>query len=250
MTEVLLPDSRDRRLTFFLAMEEYLARDVREDLVFLWQTGPTVIFGRNQDMAAEVNVPFCEERGIALVRRKSGGGCVYSDRGNLMVSCITPDTNAAAVFARFLGLLAGALSDLGLPAVVTEHNDILVDGRKVSGNAFYGLPQGSIVHGTMLYDLDVETMERALTPSGEKLARHAVASVRARVRNLRAFAEGVPQLASCAALRDWLASRLADGSRVLTEAELRTIESIEKQYTDPVFLYGKRKFNTPTDLPA
>ena len=58
MTEVLLPDSRDRRLTFFLAMEEYLARDVREDLVFLWQTGPTVIFGRNQDMAAEVNVPF------------------------------------------------------------------------------------------------------------------------------------------------------------------------------------------------
>ncbi len=64
------------------------------------------------------------------------------------------------------------------------------------------------------------------------------------------MAEGVPRLASCAALRDWLSSRLADGSRVLTEAELRTIESIEKQYTDPVFLYGKRKFNTPTDLPA
>ena len=110
MTEVLLPDSRDRRLTFFLAMEEYLARDVREDLVFLWQTGPTVIFGRNQDMAAEVNVPFCEERGIALVRRKSGGGCVYSDRGNLMVSCITPDTNAAAVFARYAAPAASCSS--------------------------------------------------------------------------------------------------------------------------------------------
>lgn len=244
MTEVLLPDSRDRRLTFFLAMEEYLARDVREEMVFLWQTGPTVIFGRNQDMAAEVNVPFCEERNIALVRRKSGGGCVYSDRGNIMISCITPDTDVRAVFGRFLGRLAGALSEIGLPAVVTEHNDILVDGRKVSGNAFYGLPQGSIVHGTMLYDLDVETMERALTPSGEKLARHAVASVRARVRNLRELAEGVPQLASCEALRAWLAASLADGSRRLSPEEVLAIEEIEKQYTDPVFLYGKRNHNT------
>lgn len=244
MIEVLLPDLRDRRLTFYLAMEEYLARDVREDLVFLWQTGPTVIFGRNQEMEAEVNVPYCRERGIALVRRKSGGGCVYSDRGNLMVSCITPDTDVRAVFARFLGQLAGALEALGLPAVVTEHNDVLVDGRKVSGNAFYGLPKSSIVHGTLLYDLDVATMEQALTPSGEKLARHAVASVRARVRNLRELADGIPQLASCEALRAWLAGRLADGSRTLAPEELAEIEKIEQQYTDPVFLYGKRNHNT------
>ena len=183
MKHVVLPTGQP--LQWYLDQEIRLAQDVQEELFFCWVVEPTVIYGRHQDMQAEVNIDYCRARDIKVVQRKSGGGCVYADRGNLMLSFISPDTHSEAVFERFLAQVAEVLRSLGLNAVTTAHNDILVDGRKVSGNACYALPNATIVHGTLLYDVDLDALEHAITPSAAKLQKHAVQSVRQRVMNIR-----------------------------------------------------------------
>lgn len=162
-----------------------MLKGVAEPSLFTWIVSPTVIYGRHQAAELEVNEDYCSTHGIAVVQRKSGGGCVYADQGNLMISFVTPDTRSEQVFADFLALVAGALQAKGLPAVTTSHNDILVDGRKISGWACFTSSKGTIVHGTMLYDVDLDALQNAITPSKEKLQKHAVASVRQRVANLR-----------------------------------------------------------------
>ena len=169
----------------YLAMEADMVKTIQEPTVFTWVVSPTVIYGRHQCAEAEVNEAYCHAHGIAVVQRQSGGGCVYADRGNLMVSFVSPSTHSQEVFDAFLMLLSGALCDLGYDAVTTAHNDVLVAGRKVAGTACYTTPTGTVVHASMLYDVNLTDLEAAITPSEAKLAKHAVASVRQRVRNLR-----------------------------------------------------------------
>lgn len=169
----------------YLAMEADMVKTIQEPTVFTWVVSPTVIYGRHQCAEAEVNEAYCHAHGIAVVQRQSGGGCVYADRGNLMISCVSPSTRSQEVFDQFLVLLSGALRDLGYDAVTTAHNDVLVAGRKVAGTACYTTPTGTVVHASMLYDVNLTDLEAAITPSEAKLAKHAVASVRQRVRNLR-----------------------------------------------------------------
>ena len=172
-------------LAEYLQIEQDLVNDVKEATLFTWIVSPTVIYGRHQSAEAEVNEAYCREHSIAVVQRKSGGGCVYADRGNVMLSFILPSTHSEQVFAETIHLMADALQRLGYEAVTTEHNDILVNGRKVSGSACYTSPSGTIVHSTMLYDVDFEALHHAITPSQAKLAKHAVQSVRQRVMNLK-----------------------------------------------------------------
>ena len=207
-------------------MEEYLASDVTEELFFLWRTGPTVIYGRNQSLEDEVNLEFCDERGIEVIRRKSGGGCVYSDEGNLMISKITPGTDVEKEFSSYLVEVCEALHSLGFEAVSSEHNDIMVAGRKVSGNACYAMPRSTIIHGTMLHSVNFSNMQSAITPSVEKLSRHAVRSVRQRVANLT---ETDPSL-TMERLMLGISSRMKTGSRVLTPRQIEEIKELEKQY--------------------
>ncbi|MBO4665916.1 MAG: lipoate--protein ligase family protein [Paludibacteraceae bacterium] len=169
----------------YLCLEQDFAKQVKEPVFFTWVVAPTVIFGKHQIRAQEVNEAYCRAHGIQIVQRKSGGGCVYADRGNVMISYITPSTHSETEFEQFIARLAGALQGLGYQAVTTAHNDILVDGHKVSGAACYKLPNATIVHATMLYDVNLEALEQAITPSLEKLEKHAVQSVRQRVRNLK-----------------------------------------------------------------
>ena len=169
----------------YLAMEADMVKTIQEPTVFTWVVSPTVIYGRHQCAEAEVNEAYCHAHGIAVVQRQSGGGCVYADRGNLMVSFVSPSNHSQEVFDAFLMLLSGALRDLGYDAVTTAHNDVLVAGRKVAGTACYTTPTGTVVHASMLYDVNLTDLEAAITPSEAKLAKHAVASVRQRVRNLR-----------------------------------------------------------------
>lgn len=169
----------------YLAMEADMVKTIQELTFFTWVVSPTVIYGRHQCAEAEVNEAYCRAHGIAVVQRQSGGGCVYADRGNLMVSFVSPSTHSQEVFDHFLQLLSGALRQLGYEAVTTAHNDVLVGDRKVCGTACYTTPTGTVVHACMLYDVNLTDLEAAITPSEAKLAKHAVASVRQRVRNLR-----------------------------------------------------------------
>ena len=172
-------------LTEYLQIEQDLVKEVKEPTLFTWVVAPTVIYGKHQCAEAEVNEPYCAEHGIAVVQRKSGGGCVYADEGNLMISFVSPSTHSQEVFEEFLNRLAGALRHLGYDAVTTAHNDVLVGERKVAGTACYTTNTGTVVHACMLYDVNLEHLQQAITPSAAKLSKHGVASVRQRVRNLR-----------------------------------------------------------------
>ena len=185
-------------LAEYLQKEQDLVREVEEPTLFTWIVEPTVIYGRHQQAEVEVNETYCREHGIRVVQRKSGGGCVYADEGNLMISYIEPSAFSRqfseSPFARFLNSVAQILQAYGVPAVTTAHNDILVGDRKVSGWACYTAPTGTIVHGTMLYDVDLEAMRHAITPTEQKLQKHGVASVRQRVQNLRSLTDAFPDI--------------------------------------------------------
>ena len=225
-----------RRLVFWLALEEWAVGHAPGSF-FVWNVGPTVIFGRNQDMEAEVNVPYCREKGIEMYRRKSGGGCVYADAGNLMVSYITGEPDVDRAFDGYLSSLAEVLKGMGLEAVRTEHNDVLVGGRKVSGNACYATATGCIVHGTLLYDTDFGEMERAITPSRQKLESKGIKSVRQRVANLKDC--GI--LFGFDELRTKLIHYFCKDMQFLSEKQLKEVLETEKTYLDDNFIkYGRR----------
>jgi len=173
------------RLEEYLAQEAEMVKTIAEPTLFTWVVAPTVIYGRHQSAEVEVNEAFCRTHGIAVVQRKSGGGCVYADEGNLMISLVSPSTRSQEVFDAFLAMLSGALRRMGYEAVTTAHNDVLVAERKVAGTACYTTPTGTVVHACMLYDVNMDALQQAITPTEAKLAKHAVASVRQRVINLR-----------------------------------------------------------------
>ena len=234
MVYVSLPDDQTRRLSFYLAMEEYVARrlDV-PDCFFLWQVEPTVIFGRNQLIETEVNVEFCKRRGIQMYRRKSGGGCVYADMSNIMFSYVTAADNVGFTFYKFINLLLLVLRKAGVEATASQRNDVLIDGRKVSGSAFYHIPGRCIVHGTMLYDTDMTNMVGAITPDDAKLLSKGVKSVRQRIALLKDYInldiDKFKQLA-----RD----TICRGTLTLTADDVAAISELEKEYLSDAFIYG------------
>lgn len=239
MTYVNLPDALHRRLPFYLAMEEYLARDYKfdGDLFFMWQVAPTVIFGRNQIIEEEVDIDYCRNHGIEMYRRKSGGGCVYANPDNIMFSYITPSTDCVTdTFLRYTTAVCQMLRSLGIDAQPSDRNDILIGGRKVSGTAFYHLPERDIVHGTMLFDTDREQMNRAITPSNAKLESKGIKSVKNRVTTIREHLDiGIERFKDYA--RQWLAN---GGEITLTSSDVKAIERLEQPYHDPKWIFGCR----------
>lgn len=236
MTYVTFQQEKEYRLPFYLAMEEYIARELpAQDYFFMWQVSPTVIFGRNQIVENEVDMDYCRANNIEFYRRKSGGGCVYADKSNIMLSYITPSTNVNFTFNRYMLMVEHALHKLGVDARTTGRNDILVGGKKVSGNAFYHLPQRSIVHGTLLYDTNLEHMVRATTPSDAKLKSKGVQSVRQHITTLNNHL-GI----SIEELKHALRTSLCDDELLLTTTDIEAIHEIENGYYKPSFIYGNR----------
>lgn len=245
MIHIKLTDNSQRRLVYYLAMEEYIAKETSlKEAFFLWQVPPTVIFGRNQVMEAEVNLSWCEENKVQVYRRKSGGGCVYSDFGNVMVSYVTDGAGVSDVFQYYLEKLSEVLRSFGVNAVPSGRNDILIDGRKVSGNAFWQLPGRAIVHGTLLYDTDFEAMQKAITPSESKIKSKGVNSVRQHVVNLREVLPESAGIADVEQLKARLIEAFATSEYVLSPEEEARVAEIEKTYLDEDFLRGaNRKYS-------
>jgi len=154
----------------------------------LWRNRSAVIVGRHQDAASEVDAGHLRAEGIALTRRLSGGGAVYHDLGNLNFTFITGTAGQAPErhfdFAFFLRPVLGALHALGVRAELSGRNDLCVDGRKCSGNAQYTRDGRVLHHGTLLFDVDLDTMTRVLCPPADKLAVRGIPSVRSRVVNI------------------------------------------------------------------
>jgi lipoyltransferase/lipoate-protein ligase len=235
MKYVKYPFTETRRLSFYLATEEFLARNYPADeYFFMWQVNPTVIFGRNQLIENEVNLNYVKDNNIQFYRRKSGGGCVYADFSNIMFSFITPNFNKDFVFSTYLNRVAQILQSLGLNAYVSGRNDILVDGLKVSGNAFYQVNSRSVVHGTMLYNTDISVMVKAITLDNEKLISKGIDSVRKRVTNIKEHLN-----ITIEEFKDHIRKNIADEEITLTEEDIKSIEKIEETYLKEDFIYGK-----------
>ncbi|MBQ9356348.1 MAG: lipoate--protein ligase family protein [Prevotella sp.] len=211
-----------RPLSFYLSMEEYVASHVAEpDSFFLWQVEPSVIFGRNQVMQNEVNTAYCRQNGIRVFQRKSGGGCVYADEGNIMLSYITNDNSVPVVFNRFLGFVLLVLRRMGIDAVSTTHNDVLIGGLKVSGSAMRLLSGHTIAHSTLLYDTNMEHMTNAITPPPEKLQAKGIESVRQRITLLKDHTS-----LSLEQVKTAIRETLCQGELALTQADVKAIEAI------------------------
>ena len=188
---------------FNMAFDEWCLEhlDVSDPVFYLWRNSPSVIIGLNQDAEQEVNITYLKEHGIVLARRMTGGGAVYHDLQNLNYTIISrgADEMTPEPFVQ-------ALRALGIPAELTGRNDIFVDGRKVSGYAKRLWKDRVIIHGTLMYDVDIDTLTRVLDTPVSKLNRKGIASVRSRVANLKDY---LPQFPTLDALQAALHRELA-----------------------------------------
>lgn len=175
-----------------LALEETMLRQLRGPALMLWRNGPSVIIGRNQNAMAEVDCEAVRALDIPVVRRMTGGGAVYHDTGNLNYSCFTDhDGDSFARFELFARPVMAALRSFGIQSEFTGRNDILVDGKKVSGTAKMFVGDRVLFHGTLLFRTDIATLTRVLTPDPDKVSFKGIRSVSARVGNLGDYLPGV-----------------------------------------------------------
>ena len=213
--------------------------------LFTWQLSPTVVMGRHQDAQLEIDQNFCRAEGIDIIRRKSGGGSVYADKGNIMTSLITGEGSVEQLFKEYAQGMALCLNALGAKVEVSGRNDIvLAGGGKICGNAFYHLANRNIVHGTMLYDTDTRLMSGALTPERAKLLSKGVKSVQSRVSLLKDTLTGI----GIEELRHHIRTYLTDNTLVLNETDIRAIREIEATYYDEQFLRGKSTCHTSAHM--
>jgi len=173
-----------------LALEEYVLRHRMgdDDLLLFYVNAPAIIIGRNQNTIEEIAPDVVAERGIQVVRRMSGGGAVYHDLGNLNFSFMTRDVSGRFNrYERFNGPVVDVLRRLGVPAEIGGRNDILVDGRKISGNAQFARPDRMFSHGTLLVHSNLDDVTAALRPRPGKVESKGVKSIRSRVANINEF---------------------------------------------------------------
>ena len=237
MKYILLPKPDTiHQLPFYFAVEECVARHYTDDDYFMgWRVNPTVMLGRNQLIDNEVNTDYCKEHKIDIFRRKSGGGCIYADKGCIQFSYISRSVNANEAFAAYMQRMADLLKGLKIDAQLSGRNDILINGTKVSGCAFYQLSNRSVLHNSLLFDTQLDHLSNALTPAKEKLQSKGVASVRQRVTNVATYTQ-----LDILAFMDYVRQEMC-GTEVLelTEEDMKEVAEIEKELSSDDFVYGK-----------
>jgi len=174
-----------------LAIEEYLLKtmDVEKEPVLLFYINqPSIIIGKNQNTIEEINTDYVEDNGLIVVRRLSGGGAVYHDLGNLNFSFITNDDGDSFMnYKKFTQPVVDALAKMGVNAELSGRNDILAEGRKVSGNAQFSTKGRMFSHGTLMFDTEIDAVVSALKVKKDKIESKGIKSIRSRVANISEF---------------------------------------------------------------
>ena len=239
---------------FNLAFDEYCLENIHseEPYFFLWRNRPAVIIGLNQNAYGEVNLEYLNANGITLARRVTGGGAVYHDLQNMNYTIIGRNPSPQP--------MVDALRQLGVPAELTGRNDIFVEGRKVSGYARRVAGNQEIIHGTLMYDVDLDTLQHVLDTPASKMKVKGISSVRSHVANLKEY---LPQFKSLDELQAKLSEILSGGdgpllaqgsgypSQDVIDAEVRRIAA--EKFATWEFIYGhshEADFNYKKKLPC
>ncbi|WP_393960157.1 lipoate--protein ligase [Priestia megaterium] len=233
-----------------LAIEEYALKylDINETYLLFYINEPSIIIGKNQNTIEEINTKYVEDQHIHVVRRLSGGGAVYHDKGNLNFSFITKDDgNSFHNFKKFTEPVVEALKKLGVNAELSGRNDLMAEGRKISGNAQFSTKGRMFSHGTLLFDSEIENVVSALKVKKDKIESKGIKSIRNRVANISEFLE---QKVTVEEFREMLLRYIFEGEENITEYKLmekdwEKIHQISKErYQSWDWNYGKSpKFN-------
>ena len=226
-----------------LAVEQYLVEHTTEPTLYLWRNHRTVVIGQNQNPYSEVNVEALETDGGYLMRRKTGGGAVYHDDGNLNFSFVVPKDLYDQ--QRQFSVIQHAVESFGLHTELSGRNDILTEGRKFSGNAFSKGRINDLHHGTLLICGDMSELARYLMPKPAKLQKHGVASVRSRVVNLAELNPGITPESIAPRLKEAFLSEYSeyseysehsDFSEIIKRPEVRALHD---HFASPEWKYGR-----------
>ncbi|ALC91933.1 lipoate--protein ligase [Bacillus sp. FJAT-18017] len=233
-----------------LAIEEYALKnlDINETYLLFYINGPSIIIGKNQNTVEEINTDYVEANGIHVVRRLSGGGAVYHDLGNLNFSFITKDDGESFHnFRKFTEPVVAALNRLGVNAELSGRNDLVVDGRKISGNAMFSTRGRMFSHGTLMLDSEIDAVVSALKVKKDKIESKGIKSVRSRVANISEFLD---KKITMEEFRSLLLNYIFDGADhipeyKLTDSDWEKIHQLSKErYQNWDWNYGKSpKFN-------
>ncbi|WRP08040.1 lipoate--protein ligase [Rossellomorea aquimaris] len=232
-----------------LAIEEYALKnlDINESYLLFYINEPSIIIGKNQNTIEEINTDYVEKQGLHVVRRLSGGGAVYHDLGNLNFSFITKDDGESFHnFKKFTEPVVTALHKLGVKAELSGRNDIIAEGRKISGNAQFSTKGRMFSHGTLLFDSEMENVVSALRVKKDKIESKGIKSIRSRVANISEF---LSEKMTIEQFRSTLLDYIFNGSDVeeyvLTDEDWKNIHELSKErYQNWDWNYGKSpKFN-------
>jgi len=233
-----------------LAIEEYVLKNLGEDESYLlfYINEPSIIIGKNQNTIEEINTEYVEENGIKVVRRLSGGGAVYHDLGNLNFSFITKDDGESFHnFKKFTEPVIKALAKMGVKAEISGRNDIIAEGRKISGNAQFSTKGKMFSHGTLLFNSEMDHIVSALKVRKDKIESKGIKSIRSRVANIIEF---LNEPMTIEEFRLELLNNIFEGvpqipEYVLTEEDWKNIYKLsEERYQTWEWNYGKSpKFN-------
>jgi lipoate-protein ligase A len=225
------------------ALEDYLLTEAEEDdYVFFYIHKPSIIVGKYQNTIEEVNKDFIEDNNIIVARRLSGGGAVYHDHGNLNFSFVhkasKKDVND---FKKFTKPVVDALKDLGLNAHLSGRNDILIDDKKISGNAQYFTNNRLLHHGTLLYDSEMSNLVKSLKVRDLKIKSKGIKSVKSRVANIADFLDNTLPIED---FRDYLLKSFYKSKDIekyeLDEKALNYIENkVKEQFSTWDWNWGK-----------
>jgi lipoate-protein ligase A len=234
--------------TFNLATEEYLFAERQDDLLFLYVNEPSVIIGCNQAIRNEVDLEFCSENNIQIVRRLSGGGAVYHDLGNLNFCFISNKTaGESSLNDEFLKPIIAILTELGIPVEIGKRKDLWLDRiYKISGTASHVTKNRELHHGTLLYDTNLEMLEETLSSKKKDESAKAISSVPSKVKNLRTyFKENEQVTLNAVDFFDLFKDRLIEIYKfkienILSEVEIEKIQLlVGEKYTSKNWTYKK-----------
>ena len=234
-----------------LAIEEYILKNMdieKDDFLLFYINQPSIIIGKNQNTIEEINTDYVEENVILVVRRLSGGGAVYHDLNNLNFSFLTKDDgNSFSNYKKFTQPVVDALAKLGVNSELSGRNDILAEGKKVSGNAQYSTRGRMFSHGTLMFDLDIDAVVNSLKVKQDKIESKGIKSVRSRVANIIDF---LPEKITVEQFRMEILKSIFGGEEniqyyELTEQDWENIHEISKnRYQLWEWNYGKSpRFN-------